>query len=186
MIPFYKMKLKEGGEMICLLKKFYPDERVDSVYDFDFHTLLKKRYRLLIFDIDNTLVRHGAPADKKAVTFFDKLKKLGFATCLISNNSRARVEPFALAVGADFYIFKAGKPKAEPYLKAIRQAGVEVGETAFFGDQLFTDVYGAKRLGIRNYAVKPIHKKEEIQIVLKRRLEKIVYYFYEKDRRKRY
>lgn len=172
--------------MACLLKKFYPDERLDSVYNFDFHTLSKKGYRLLIFDIDNTLVRHGEAADDRAVTLFNRLKKLGFVTCLISNNSRARVEPFALAVGADSYIFKAGKPKAQPYLKAVREAGVEITQTAFFGDQLFTDVYGAKRLGIRNYAVKPIHKKEEIQIVLKRRLEKIVYYFYEKNRRKRY
>ena len=32
---------------------------------------------------------------------------------------------------------------------------------------LFTDVWGAKRTGISNILVKPIHPKEEIQIVLK-------------------
>ena len=52
------------------------------------------------------------------------------------------------------------------------------------GDQLFTDVYGAKRTGIRNILVKPIHPKEEIQIVLKRKLEKSVLYFYGKQKRK--
>ena len=56
--------------------------------------------------------------------------------------------------------------------------------TVFFGDQLFTDVYGAKRLGILSIVVKPIDKKEEIQIVLKRRLEKIIYYFYRKQEEK--
>ena len=56
--------------------------------------------------------------------------------------------------------------------------------TIFVGDQLFTDVYGAKRTGIRNILVKPIHPKEEIQIVFKRKLEKIVLYFYEKEKRK--
>ena len=50
--------------------------------------------------------------------------------------------------------------------------------TIFIGDQLFTDVWGAKRAGIRNILVRPIHPKEEIQIVLKRYLEKIVLYFY--------
>ncbi len=40
------------------------------------------------------------------------------------------------------------------------------------GDQIFTDVYGANRTGIRTILVKPIHPKEEIQIVLKRYLEK--------------
>ena len=53
--------------------------------------------------------------------------------------------------------------------------------TLFVGDQLFTDIYGAKRAGIRTILVKPIHPKEEIQIVLKRYLEKIVLYFYQKE-----
>lgn len=55
-------------------------------------------------------------------------------------------------------------------------------ETTFFvGDQLFTDVWGAKRTGILTYLVKPIHPKEEIQIVLKRRLEWIVLFFYRRS-----
>lgn len=165
-------------------KKFYPDERLTSVYSFDFRKLYSSGYRLLIFDIDNTLVRHGAPADIKSVYLFEKLRKIGFKTCLMSNNSKERVEPFATKVGADYFIYKAGKPSPKSYLKAMRELGVELKNTAFFGDQLFTDIYGAKRLGIRNYVVKPIHKKEEIQIVIKRYLEKIVYYFYEKDRKR--
>ena len=55
--------------------------------------------------------------------------------------------------------------------------------TYFVGDQLFTDVWGAKRAGIPNILVKPIHPKEEIQIVLKRYLEKIVLHFYKKSQR---
>ncbi len=62
--------------------------------------------------------------------------------------------------------------------------GTNLENTIFIGDQLFTDVYGAKRTGIRNILVKPIHPKEEIQIVLKRKLEKIVLYFYGKQKRK--
>lgn len=52
------------------------------------------------------------------------------------------------------------------------------------GDQLFTDVWGAKRAGILTYLVKPIHPKEEIQIVLKRRLEWIVLFFYRRSLKK--
>ena len=63
--------------------------------------------------------------------------------------------------------------------------GTTLENTVFVGDQLFTDVYGAKRTGIYNILVKPIHPKEEIQIVLKRKLEKIVLYFYKKEQRKR-
>ena len=58
------------------------------------------------------------------------------------------------------------------------------GDYPFVGDQLFTDVYGANRAGIYGILVKPIHPKEEIQIVIKRRLEWIVLYFYNREKRK--
>ena len=51
----------------------------------------------------------------------------------------------------------------------------------FIGDQLFTDVFGANRIGMMSYFVKPIGPKEEIQIVLKRKLERIVLKFYRRD-----
>ena len=60
--------------------------------------------------------------------------------------------------------------------------GISRDEAVFVGDQLFTDVYGAKRYGIYQILVKPIHPKEEIQIVLKRKLEKIVLSSYAKKK----
>ena len=56
--------------------------------------------------------------------------------------------------------------------------GTDLSNTIFVGDQLFTDVFGAKRIGMRNILVRPIDPKEEIQIVLKRYLENVVLYFY--------
>ena len=46
--------------------------------------------------------------------------------------------------------------------------GTDETNSVFIGDQLFTDVWGAKRTGISNILVNPIPPKEEIQIVLKR------------------
>ena len=83
------------------------------------------------------------------------------------------------------YICDAHKPSTKNYKKAMEIMGTDVSNTVFVGDQLFTDVWGAKRAGIRNILVKPIHPKEEIQIVLKRYLEKIVLYFYQKERKGR-
>ena len=62
--------------------------------------------------------------------------------------------------------------------------GTDAGTTVFIGDQLFTDVWGARRAGIYSILVKPIHPKEEIQIVLKRYLERIVLHFYKKSLKK--
>ena len=64
------------------------------------------------------------------------------------------------------------------YEKAMEQMHTEKGNTIFIGDQIFTDIYGANRAGIRTYLVQPIHPKEEIQIVLKRYIERIVLFFY--------
>ncbi len=69
------------------------------------------------------------------------------------------------------------------YVRAMKLMGTDRETTIFVGDQLFTDVYGANRAGISSYLVKPIHPKEEIQIVLKRYLERVVLYFYKRSKR---
>ena len=162
---------------------FFPDEYVVSTYVIPFEKLYEEGYKGLVFDIDNTLVPHGAPADERAVKLFERLRKMGFSTCLISNNQEPRVRPFAEKVESKF-VCNAHKPSTKNYRKAMEIMGTDLAHTIFIGDQLFTDVYGAKRPGMRNILVKPIHPKEEIQIVLKRYLEKIVLYFYMKERKK--
>ena len=167
-----------------MLEKFFPDEYLDSTYSIDFEELYRKGFRGIIFDIDNTLVPHGAPSDKRAEEIFERLKKIGFSCCLLSNNQYERVSSFNKNIQV-YFIENAHKPGRRNYLKAMEIMGTDLKSTIFIGDQLFTDVYGAKRTGMRNILVKPIHPKEEIQIVLKRKLEKIVLYFYRKDQRKR-
>lgn len=156
---------------------------MDSTYEIDFDGLYEKGYRGIIFDIDNTLVPHGAPADERARALFSHLKALGYQCMLLSNNKEPRVKMFNDAVGVS-YIYKAGKPKPANYRRAMQQMGTNEENTLFVGDQIFTDVYGANLAGIRTILVKPIHPKEEIQIVLKRYLEKIVLYFYRRRCRK--
>ena len=51
------------------------------------------------------------------------------------------------------------------------------------GDQFFTDMWGAYKAGIYKILVKPIHPKEEIQIVLKRILEKLILARYKRKQR---
>ena len=162
-----------------MFNTFYPDEYLDSTYVIDFEKLSREGYKGVIFDIDNTLVMHGEPADERALALFARLKELVISTCLVSNNKRPRVESFANQVDSKF-IFKANKPSKKGYQKAMELMRTDTGNTLFVGDQLFTDVWGAKRTGIRSILVKPINPKEEIQIVLKRYLEKIVLYFYKK------
>ena len=160
-----------------MLQRFYPDEYMDSAYQIEFARLYQEGYRGVIFDIDNTLVPHGAPADEQAKALFSQLKELGYQCCLLSNNKEPRVKMFNDEVQVQ-YIFKAGKPKVSGYERAMELMGTDKGNTLFVGDQIFTDVYGAKRAGLRTILTRPIHPKEEIQIVLRRYLEKVVLFFY--------
>jgi HAD superfamily phosphatase (TIGR01668 family) len=163
-----------------MLRKFYPKRSADSSYDIDYEKLYQEGYRGIIYDIDNTLVEHGADASPRAIELFARLKKIGFQTCLLSNNSNERVSRFNRQIGSK-YIFKANKPLTKNYIKATKLMGTKISNTVFIGDQLFTDVYGANCINMMTYLVKPIHPKEEIQIVFKRKLERIVLYFYRRD-----
>ena len=163
-----------------MFDRFFPDRYVASTYVIDFEKLYSEGVRGLIFDIDNTLVPHGAPADRRAEELFARLKRIGFSCCLISNNQEPRVRMFNENIQVD-YVYNAHKPSTKNYVKAMEIMGTGKDNTVFIGDQLFTDVWGAKRAGIPNILVKPIHPKEEIQIVLKRYLEKIVLHFYKKS-----
>lgn len=167
-----------------MFDRFFPDDYKMSTYVIPFEKLYEEGFRGVIFDIDNTLVPHGAPADDRAKKLFARLKEIGFSSCLISNNQEARVKMFNEEIQTN-YIYNAHKPSTKNYKKAMEIMGTDDSNTLFVGDQLFTDVWGAKRSGIRNILVKPIHPKEEIQIVLKRYLEKIVLHFYKKNQKKR-
>ena len=163
-----------------ILEPFYPKEWVDSTYGINWEDWREKGKRGVIFDIDNTLVPHGAPADEQALALFQRLHSLGFQTLLLSNNKEPRVKSFAEQVQSP-YIYKAGKPGVRNYNRAVEEMGLCKEEVLFVGDQLFTDVYGANRAGIYGILVKPINPKEEIQIVLKRYLEAVVLHFYKRE-----
>lgn len=165
-----------------MLERFFPDEYIASTYAIPFDRLYEEGYRGIIFDIDNTLVPHGAPADERAKQLFRDLKELGYSCCLLSNNQEPRVKMFNEPIQVD-YVYNAHKPSTKNYRKAMEIMGTDETNSVFIGDQLFTDVWGAKRTGISNILVKPIHPKEEIQIVLKRYLEKIVLYFYARSKK---
>ena len=163
-----------------MLQRFYPDRYMRSAYNIDYESYYNDGYRGIIFDIDNTLVEHGAPADERSIALMNRLKKIGFHVILLSNNKEPRVKMFHDAVQVP-YIYKAGKPGKKGYKEAMRRLGTDENTTLFVGDQLFTDVWGARNVGIFSILTQPIDKREEIQIILKRYLEKIVLSSYKRS-----
>ena len=120
-----------------MFEKLYPDACVASTYEIPLEKLYRKGYRGIIFDIDNTLVPHGAPADARAEALFARLKEIGFAFALISNNKGPRVQMFNENIHA-YTVCDAHKPSPGNYLKAAALMDVTKELVLFIGDQIFS------------------------------------------------
>jgi HAD superfamily phosphatase (TIGR01668 family) len=163
--------------MKSIFTPFYPDVKIHSAYDIDYKRLFEEGYRGVIFDIDNTLVPHGAPATPEAERLFVMLKEIGMKSCLVSNNVEARAEMFNKNIHTNV-VPLAWKPGKNGYEKAMKLMNTTKGNTIAVGDQLFTDILGARRAGIKSFLTDPIDPAEEIQIKFKRYLENFVMLFY--------
>ena len=94
-----------------MLKRFYPDDYVDSAYEIPYEELYKKGYRGIVFDVDNTLVEHGAPVTERAIALFERLRKTGYDTCIISNNKEPRVRPLARRFIQNMSVMRKNRPQ---------------------------------------------------------------------------
>ena len=135
--------------MICLL---FPFEYVDSVFSIDYEKLVQKGYKGIIFDIDMTLVPHGADSTKEIDELFKTIHSAGLKTLLLTNNSEERVKRFIKNIDT-LYLCDADKPDVKGYLQAVEMLGIQKNETVFVGDQIFIDIYGANRCGIASILV---------------------------------
>ena len=77
-----------------MLGLLFPGSYVEDVFSINYDNLYSKGYRGLIFDIDNTLVPHGADSTAQVDELFNKLHAMGFKTLLLSNNNKERIERF--------------------------------------------------------------------------------------------
>ena len=155
-----------------MLKAFMPDMAVDTIFSIALAELVNNGIKGIILDIDNTLESHKIPKpSQKTLSFLNELDERGFKVCLISNGKKERVELFNSELGY-FSMAKAGKPKKKGYLLAQKEMGLLKSQVAMIGDQIFTDVFGAKRCGFFSVLVEPICPIENGFFYIKRFFEK--------------
>ena len=155
----------------------FPYEYVDSVFSIDYQKLVQKGYKGIIFDIDMTLVPHGADSTKEIDALFKTIHELGLKTLLLTNNSEERVRLFTKNIDT-LYLCDANKPEPEGFLKAVEMMEIQKEETVYIGDQIFIDIYGANKCGIANILVHYVTAEAETKIGIRRNLEKIILKLY--------
>lgn len=154
--------------------KLKPDYYYNNISDIPLQMLKDSGIRAVICDLDNTLDCHETPVPSdKALAFLNELKRLDFDVCIISNGKQSRVDRYVQGLGIP-YIAKAGKPSKKSYMKALKAVKCKPKAAAFIGDQIFTDTWGANRVGLTSILVEPIKSIENPFFYPKRFMEKIV------------
>lgn len=151
-----------------------PDAYLSSVHAIDLDDLAARGIRVLLLDLDNTLLPRDTnvvPDELKA--WAAGLREHGFSVCLVSNNWHERVHHVASELGFDL-VDKAVKPLPFAFLAALRHAGAKRHEAAVVGDQLFTDILGGNMLGMRTVLVAPLSATDLPHTLMLRRLEALV------------
>ncbi|MDD2213606.1 MAG: YqeG family HAD IIIA-type phosphatase [Oscillospiraceae bacterium] len=148
-----------------------PDAYYSSIYTISWPALRQKGYRLILLDIDNTLMPHGRHEATPAVRqLLSDLKAAGLVPVILSNAQTKR----AATVGNPLQVLtvgNAGKPGTRGIRQACRETGLTAAQAVLIGDQLFTDMLAGWRGGCRTILVRRLSATEPWYIHLKRLLE---------------
>ena len=133
-----------------------PDLMLDSIYDLTPDMLTDRGVRFVVLAIDNTIAPYTVHAADEAMrAWVDSLRDAGLALYVLSNNRGHRPETFSAALGLPFQK-KAWKPFPKQARAVMASQGYAPSETAFIGDQIYTDVCCAKWCGAYAVLVRPI------------------------------
>lgn len=159
--------------------RWCPDEVVPSVSDIPPESLIQQGIQAVLLDLDNTLVPWQKVDVPDAVRqWIQAMKEAGLRLCLVSNTRRRRrLEILAKELGIA-YVPKAFKPRRYGLRQALEQLQATPRQAVMIGDQIFTDVWGGNRMGMRTILVMPMARREFIGTKVSRLLERILLWGY--------
>ena len=150
-----------------------PTFLAESLWSVDADTLLRIGIKGVILDLDNTIVDWNESWLRPEVrAWVAAAKERGLRFCLVSNALRGeRVMRVAaeLGIGA---VLRAGKPLPRAFRKGMEALGTDPRSTCVIGDQVFTDIVGASRLGLVTILVPPLGPREAPHTRLIRLIER--------------
>ncbi len=149
-----------------------PDDYLSSVLVIEPRELYDRGFRVVLLDVDNTLVsRETKVLSPEVIAWISKLKKQGLKLCLVSNNWHKTVFKYAAELGIPI-VYKAMKPMPFAFIRGAKKAGIIRGEkVVVVGDQIVTDVCGAHLFGAYAILVRPLAVKDLWYTLLFRKLE---------------
>ena len=151
-----------------------PDAVFDGLQHVDFDLLKKNNIKGILLDIDNTLFDMSFKLSEDVINWVKSAKEQGFSVLVLSNTyHKEKFEIIKSFLDIEIISF-AKKPSKSGFLRAAKQLNLQNNEITMIGDQIFTDVMGANRVGMFSIYVRPINKKEYWYTAWKRPIESMI------------
>lgn len=158
-----------------MIKKLIPDYVYKTIYDMPLEKLYDDGIRLILTDLDNTLISYAEELPNEKLNEWKKrIEEIGFEFILVSNSKKQRVDKFANAFNITYQKFST-KPLKRGIKRAIKKLAskpYDNNQILLIGDQLMTDILGAKRCKIKAGLIFPVDKSTDIKSTrLNRKME---------------
>lgn len=144
------------------IKKFIPKDCHKTVFDIDYKKLYDEGKKIIIFDLDNTLLSYSENEPKEdVINLINNIKEIGFTLVILSNNHNKRLSRVGNILKIKAFA-NAKKPLKFGYKRILKRfKQFTKNEFICIGDQLMTDCLGASRMKLETIIVKPIYLKDE-------------------------
>ena len=143
------------------MKKLYPNLYLKKVEDITIEQLIKNKIKLLILDVDNTLIDYYKNISEDVIKWAKEMKGQGIKLYILSNtNDKKKVEEVAKKIDIPYKHFGM-KPLKKGFKYIEKQTKVNPENIAVVGDQIFTDILGGNRCKMYTILVEPINDKKD-------------------------
>lgn len=140
-----------------MIKEFIPDLITKDIYDIDYDKLYEDGIRLLVFDIDGTILKSlNFNISEKLIELFATLKRRNFTIVLLTNAGTCRLNPVLEKIKVEGGFASAKKPKLEAFERVLESHIFEKEQIAMIGNDLYADIYGANKFGIMSIFVESL------------------------------
>lgn len=142
---------------LAILNYFRPSLFVNNISEINVDNLWNQGFRMVICDLDNTLVPHFTKTPTSmAINFMNAIKKQNILFVVVSNNTKKRVTEFYQKLQPDDFIYNAKKPFLHKTKKIIEKYNMSSSDILFIGDQVVTDIWISNRFQAKSILTLPL------------------------------
>lgn len=157
------------------MKIFKPTLILNSVTNIDISYILENNYKLVIFDMNNTIIDYYTTnISNKIKDLINKLKENNIIVYILTNSfNENHTKEVSNALNIK-YIYKAFKPLPFAISKILKEGNINPNQAIMVGDHIFTDILNANLCKLDSILVEPLNKNEKLYSKLTRKIENII------------